>query len=90
MNVLVTGAAGYIGSSLVKRLSENAKVYAFDNLFYNQGTLVAGSFVKDNVTFYNEDVNDWSSNFLGLYESISNFRKSCPFSPPCLKDVGKT
>jgi nucleoside-diphosphate-sugar epimerase len=64
MNVLVTGAAGYIGSSLVKRLSENAKVYAFDNLFYNQGTLVAGSFVKDNVTFYNEDVNDWSSNLI--------------------------
>ena len=60
MNVLVTGAAGYIGSSLVRRLSENARVYAFDNLFYNQGTLVAGSFVKDNVTFYNEDVNDWS------------------------------
>lgn len=64
MNVLVTGAAGYIGSSLVKRLSENARVYAFDNLFYNQGTLVAGSFVKDNVTFYNEDVNDWSSNLI--------------------------
>ena len=64
MNILVTGAAGYIGSSLVKRLAKNANVYAFDNLFYDQGTLVAGSFVKDNVHFFKEDVNDWSANLI--------------------------
>lgn len=64
MNILVTGAAGYIGSSLVKRLSENANVYAFDNLFYDQGTLVAGSFVQNNVHFFKEDVNAWSANLI--------------------------
>ena len=64
MNILVTGAAGYIGSSLVKRLSENANVYAFDNLFYDQGTLVAGSFIKKNVHFFKEDVNAWSANLI--------------------------
>ena len=64
MNILVTGAAGYIGSSLVKVLSENADIYAFDNLFYDQGTLVAGSFVKDNVYFFKEDVNAWSTNLI--------------------------
>ena len=40
MNVLITGAGGYIGSSLVSYLKENSiadKIYAFDNFIYNQG-----------------------------------------------------
>ena len=42
MNVLITGAAGYLGSSLVREVSKFAEnVFAFDNLFYDQGTLVA-------------------------------------------------
>ena len=61
MNVLITGAAGYLGSSLVREVSKFAdKVSAFDNLFYNQGTLVAETLLKDNVDFFREDVNEWS------------------------------
>lgn len=65
MNVLITGAAGYLGSSMVREVSKFAdNVFAFDNLFYDQGTLVAETLLKDNVHFFLEDVNMWSNNLV--------------------------
>lgn len=64
MNILVTGGAGYIGSSLISHLTDIAEVAVFDNLFYNQGTLVGKPLTHKRVKFYNEDVNDWSDNLV--------------------------
>lgn len=64
MKILVTGGAGYIGSSLIAQLTDIAEVTVFDNLFYNQGTLVGKPLTHKRVKFYREDVNDWSDNLI--------------------------
>ena len=65
MKIVITGAAGYIGSTLVSFLSkEGHEIVAFDNLIYDQGTLVSSSLIRENVTFYEEDVNEWSQNLI--------------------------
>ena len=70
MNIVITGAAGYLGSSIVKRLHGlGGIIYAFDNLFYNQGTIVSSEFLKPNIAFFNEDVNDWSKNLVSAVKS---------------------
>jgi len=65
MKIVVTGAAGYIGSMLCKEIVDtlpSAKVYAFDNLYYNQWKHVESFLVHDRIKFYNEDILDWSAN----------------------------
>lgn len=64
MRILVTGGAGYIGSSLITQLTDIAEVAVFDNLFYDQGTLVGKPLTHKRVTLYCEDVNDWSDNLI--------------------------
>ena len=66
MKVLITGAAGYIGSSLVNYLKKSGiadKVYGFDNLTYNQVPNVF-NVLKTNCEFYKEDVLDFSHNLI--------------------------
>jgi nucleoside-diphosphate-sugar epimerase len=65
MKIVVTGAAGYIGSLLCKEIVEQlpfAKVYAFDNLYYNQWEHVEPFLTHDRIKFYDEDILDWSTN----------------------------
>jgi len=58
MRVLVTGAAGYIGSVLVpKLLQENYTVIAVDSLLYNQTSLL-GHVDNPSFSFYKLDVRD--------------------------------
>ena len=65
MRIVITGAAGYIGSKLCDKLSRmGQQVSAFDNLWYDQGTLVSKVFCDNNVDFYKEDVLDWSDNLI--------------------------
>lgn len=65
MKIVVTGAAGYIGSSLCEYFSAlGNEVVGFDNLIYDQGTLVSKVFTKKNCTLYLEDVLDWSANLV--------------------------
>jgi nucleoside-diphosphate-sugar epimerase len=57
-NVLVTGAAGYIGSILSTRLAQSGhRVMAVDNLMYKQ-TSLADAFLNRNFTFHNLDIRD--------------------------------
>lgn len=56
MKILVTGAAGFIGSRLCEILSKTGHdVHGFDNLYYNQWHLVQHCFQQDNSVFYNMD-----------------------------------
>lgn len=57
--VLITGAAGYIGSKLTDKLSTlGYNVIAVDNLLFGQGPLVASVMMKKNVEFINTDCMD--------------------------------
>ena len=64
--IVITGAAGYIGSSLCEWLLDNldCEIYAFDNMYYKQGTLVSKILSRDRITFHKEDVLNWSDNLL--------------------------
>ena len=57
--VLITGAAGYIGSCLTKNLLYSGYyVIAVDNLMYKQGHLVHKVFDHPNCTFHNHNVTE--------------------------------
>ena len=65
MKIVITGAAGYIGSSLCEYFSAlGNEVVGFDNLIYDQGTLVSKVFIKNNCTLFMEDVLKWSDNLI--------------------------
>ena len=68
MNILVTGGAGYLGTSIIDRLKDISYIKCFDNLFYDQGTLVAQPMLHPSVEFYQEDINDWSDNLIRAIE----------------------
>ena len=40
MKILITGGAGYLGSVLCSDLVKNHEVVVYDNLLYNQTTLL--------------------------------------------------
>jgi len=68
MKILVTGGAGYIGTSLVPQLlRRDNKVIVYDNLMYNQNVLLEHH-INDNFKFVYGDIRDINK----LYESIKN------------------
>jgi|TARA_R110002020_G_scaffold46539_24_gene132431 nucleoside-diphosphate-sugar epimerase len=71
MNVVVTGAAGYIGTCLCKMLLEefeDIQIKAFDNLHYNQWNSIDQSiFSNKNIQLYKTDVLLWEDS---LVESL--------------------
>ena len=70
MNIVITGAAGYIGTKLTKYfLDSGHKVFAFDNYFYSQKQLVSHVFNHENCLLFEEDVTNWSEN---LKNAIAN------------------
>ena len=57
--ILLTGAAGYIGSVLTKKLLENGfRVIALDNFFYNQSSLL-DCMVYENLEIIKGDIRDF-------------------------------
>ena len=59
MKILITGGAGYLGSVLTRNLLKNHEVIVYDNLMYNQTSLVDLS-NNPNFIFHYGDVRDWS------------------------------
>ena len=41
MKVLITGGAGYLGTSIIDKFKDICFIKCFDNLFYDQGKLAA-------------------------------------------------
>jgi nucleoside-diphosphate-sugar epimerase len=65
MNIVVTGAAGYIGSKLTRYLLwMGHNVTCFDNYFYGQESLCAEVFNHPRCTFIKEDVTLWSDTLI--------------------------
>lgn len=60
MDILITGGAGFIGSSLADRLADlpDTRVTAIDNLLTGNQENVAQ---RENLRFIQADVNDWNS-----------------------------
>ena len=59
MKILITGGAGYLGSVFTRNLLKNHEVILYDNLMYNQTSLVDLS-NNPNFTFHYGDVREWS------------------------------
>ena len=59
MKILITGGAGYLGSVFTRNLPKNHEVIVYDNLMYNQTSLVDLS-NNPNFTFHYGDVREWS------------------------------
>ena len=59
MKILITGGAGYLGSVITRNLLKNHEVIVYDNLMYNQTSLVDLS-NNPNFTFHYGDVRHWS------------------------------
>ena len=59
MKILITGGAGYLGSAITRKLIEKHEVIVYDNLMYNQTSLVDLS-NNPNFTFHYGDVREWS------------------------------
>jgi nucleoside-diphosphate-sugar epimerase len=56
--ILITGGAGYLGSVLTRNLLKKHEVVVYDNLMYNQTSLVDLP-SNPNFTFHYGDVRDW-------------------------------
>jgi nucleoside-diphosphate-sugar epimerase len=59
VKILITGGAGYLGSVLTRNLLKNHEIIVYDNLMYNQTSLVDLSH-HPNFTFHYGDVRQWS------------------------------
>ena len=59
MKILITGGAGYLGSVITRNLLKNHEVIVYDNLMYNQTSLVDLCHHKNFIYQYG-DVREWS------------------------------
>ena len=59
MKILITGGAGYLGSALTRNLIKTHNVVVYDNLMYNQTSLIDLSY-NSNFTFEYGDVREWN------------------------------
>jgi len=86
MKILVTGGAGYLGSVLCSDLVKNHEVVVYDNLLYNQTSLL-NLFSNKNFKFVYGDVRDYTklSNYVNKADVIIPLAAIVGF-PACDKD----
>ena len=86
MKILVTGGAGYLGSVLCADLIKNYEVVVYDNLMYNQTSLLS-LFNNKNFKFVYGDVRDYSklSNYVNEVDVIIPLAAIVGF-PACDRD----
>lgn len=65
-NVLITGAAGYIGSKFCQLYGDTYNIAAVDNLMYGQGPLVYNVLPKENI--YNLEYQEFGDTFKKLLD----------------------
>ena len=58
MKILITGGAGYLGSVITRNLLKKHEVIVYDNLMYNQTSLVDLCH-HENFTYHYGDVREW-------------------------------
>ena len=86
MKILVTGGAGYLGSVLCSDLVKNHEVVVYDNLLYNQISLL-NLFSNKNFNFVYGDVRNYSklSNYVNKVDVIIPLAAIVGF-PACDRD----
>ena len=86
MRILITGGAGYLGSVLCSDLIKNHEVVVYDNLLYNQTSLL-NLFSNKNFKFVYGDVRDYSklSNYVNSVDVIIPLAAIVGF-PACDRD----
>ena len=86
MKILVTGGAGYLGSVLCADLIKNHEVVVYDNLMYNQLSLLS-LFNNKNFKFVYGDVRDYSklSNYVNKADVVIPLAAIVGF-PACDRD----
>jgi nucleoside-diphosphate-sugar epimerase len=86
MKILVTGGAGYLGSVLCADLIKNHEVVVYDNLMYNQLSLLS-LFNNKNFKFVYGDVRDYSklSNYVNEADVVIPLAAIVGF-PACDRD----
>ncbi len=77
-NILITGAAGFLGSHLCKTLSKQNNIVAVDNLYTGRLENIKDLLVNKKITFVKHDVTEKLD--LENLDLIFNF--ACPASPP--------
>lgn len=80
--ILVAGGAGFIGSHLCKRLTDDAgnRVVCLDNLITGKRENIAGLESRANFSFVEHDIEDRLPDSASYFDEIYNL--ACPASPP--------
>lgn len=82
MNILITGAAGYLGTQLCRALSDDHNITAVDSLIFNQGHLVHSAL--NNTEVYRLDTQDIYGERLDGFDAFIPL--SCLVGMPICRD----
>lgn len=87
MRYLITGGAGFLGSSLARRLlNQGHEIHIIDNLSSSNGNNLP-PLLKNDVAFYNYDVTNAYSYLFSEKKLDGIFNLACPASPPFYQNM---